>query len=223
MSKNDITGQRFGHWTALKRDDSYKSNKHSKWICQCDCGTIKSIFKTTLNSGRSTSCGCIVYHNYGINQTHGMSKTRLYHIWLSMRRRCSEKDKANAERYSKRGIRVCDEWQKDFTPFYNWAMKNGYSDSLTIDRIDNDKGYYPENCRWITIAEQQSNKSNNVHVLYNGEEWCLRTLCQKINFPYKTAHKRYQRITRRGEEPTQDKLFCPIKENRIAFRFRKSV
>lgn len=157
----------------------------------------------------------------GINKTHGLSKTHIYLEWLYMRNRCKPNTK-NSKTYFERGITVCKEWQSDFLSFYKWAINNGYDDSLSLDRIDNDKGYYPENCRWITIEEQQSNKSNTVKVLYKGKWYCLRTLCTLINFPYKTAHKRYTRMKRKGLPIDTDKLFSPIQTNKISFRYRKN-
>lgn len=158
----------------------------------------------------------------GINKTHGMSKTRIYHEWTSMRRRCKQ-NSPDAYLYYDRGISVCDEWQNDFMPFYQWSMENGYSDNLTIDRINNDLGYYPENCRWITIEKQQSNKRNNVKVQYNGKEYCLRQLCKEVDFPYKTAHRRYQRMKNKNQSINIEKLFAPIQTDKISFRYRKQA
>lgn len=221
MQKTDITGNRYGHWLFLKKDDLHSSSKHQKWICQCDCGTIKPVFKESLLSGRSTSCGCIKYHNYGVNQTHGLSKSRIYREWSSMRRRCSAIKGNDAKNYSNRGIAVCDEWQNSFESFYQWSIRNGYSDSLTIDRIDNNLGYSPSNCRWVTISEQQSNKQNTIYVTYKGEKRCLRTLCSEIGFPYKTANRRYRTMLKRGIKVTTNELFKPILTNRTPFRYRK--
>lgn len=219
MQNSNIIGQKFGLLTVIDRDYSYKNPKHTKWICICDCGNQKSVFRNSLISGKTRSCGCLQNKGTkGINQTHGLSKTRIYKEWLSMRKRCKP-DSSDAKNYYNRGIKVCDEWQNDFISFYNWAINNGYSDLLTIDRINNDKGYSPNNCRWITNEQQQSNKSNNVKVLYNGKEYCLRQLCQKLNFPYKTAYNRYQRMKAKGIFDIQ-KLFAPIQKEKISFRYR---
>lgn len=220
MKNRNIIGCKFGHLTVIDRDYNYKSPKHTKWICLCDCGAMKSVFRNSLISGASKSCGCKQYEGKkGINQTHGMSKTRIYREWSSMRRRCKE-NSIDAKYYFERNIFVCDEWENDFVAFYEWAVNNGYSDSLTIDRINNDMGYSPENCRWITNKQQQSNKSNNVKVQYNGEDYCLRSLCIELNFPYKTAHRRYQKMKAKGFFDIE-KLFAPIQTNRISFKYRK--
>ena len=105
--------------------------------------------------------------------------------------------------------------------FYNWSLDNGYNDSLTIDRIDNSKGYSPENCRWVTKEEQQRNKTNNVYVEYNGEQYCLRNLCTMLNFPYKTAHRRYIRWNKSGKSFTTEQLLSPVHTEKIAYKYRK--
>lgn len=222
MSKNtDITGKKYGLLTVISRDLDFKSPKHTKWICKCECGNTKSIYKDALISGSTKSCGCQMYKGKkGINATHGMSNTRIYHEWLSMRRRCRPNTR-DSKNYSDRGISVCDEWKSDFISFYKWAIENGYDDSLTIDRVDNDKGYSPNNCRWIPIEMQQSNKTNNVYFIYNGKKYCLRGLCKDKGFPYKTAHRRMQRMKARGEEIDIEKLLEPIHKEKIAFKYRK--
>lgn len=112
--------------------------------------------------------------------THGKSNTRLYGIWTGMKTRCYDKRCAKYYRYGARGISLCDDWARDFSTFYDWAVANGYSDNLTIDRIDNDGNYCPENCRWITAAEQAANKSTNHRVSHAGQthtiaEWARIT------------------------------------------------
>lgn len=207
MQEKNIIGQQFGYWTVLSKDDSYRSSKHSKWICRCRCGTIRSVYKTTLLSGRSKSCGCFVPNMKGINKKHGMSTSRIYGIYAGMLARCNAK-KGNLYRlYVSRGIDVCNEWKNSFESFFNWAINNGYSDSLTIDRINNDLGYSPDNCRWISIKKQQSNKSNSIYIMYDNEKWCLRTLCKTIGYPYSTAHRHYHYLKDNGIEPTADAIF----------------
>lgn len=98
---------------------------------------------------------------------HGMRNTRIYNIWRTMRQRCTNPNCRNYKNYGGRGITVCDEWN-DFQTFYDWAVKSGYSDSLTIDRIDNSKGYTPSNCRWSTQLEQQNNRRNTIFMTVNG-------------------------------------------------------
>ena len=221
MSKFDITGQQFGYWTVLGRDPNYKDPKKSKWICQCECGTVRSVFKRSLTTGRSKSCGCHASDNLkGINATHGMSKTRIYHVWNSMRRRCDCKSGKYGHGYTDRGITVCEEWN-DFLAFYSWAMANGYDDTLSIERIDVNGNYCPENCKWIPLADQQQNKTTTIYVEYDGQPWCLRTLCVSLGFPYKTAHRRYQRMKAAGKPIDVEKLLEPVHTEKIAIKYRK--
>ena len=216
--KYDITGQTFGYLTVLRWDESSLGQRNSKWICKCKCGNETSVTRSALVSGRSTSCGCKAFESH--NKTHGFSKTRIYRTWVQMRGRCRRDTGADAKDYHDRGITVCEEWNSDFVSFYTWAMANGYEDTLTIDRIDNSKGYSPENCRWITATEQQSNKRSNITVNYNGEVYCLSHLCEKVGFPYKTAHRRYTRLTKRGVPIDVKALIAPIEEKKIAKRYR---
>ena len=217
MSKYDITGYVFGRLTVIGRDKSSIGQRNSKWFCRCECGNITSVVRSSLVTGHTTSCGCKHYESH--NRVHGMSGARIYGIWAGMKERCRPRRNRN-QTYTERGITVCQDWQSDFMAFYNWAMNNGYSDELTLDRADNDKGYSPDNCRWIDIGTQQANKSTTIKITYNGEERCLRTVCTEVGFPYKTANKRYHRMKKRGEPITYDKLFAPIHTEKISFRYR---
>lgn len=120
-----------------------------------------------MRKGITRSCGCLHDEAARMRRTsHGKSGTRLYAIWKAMNRRCSNPSDKNYNRYGGRGISVCDEWCDDFQAFYEWAIANGYDETApvgecTIDRIDNDKGYAPGNCRWVDLKTQQNNKSNN--------------------------------------------------------------
>lgn len=207
MNKFDITGKTYGYLTVIERHGLDNSRRNSTWLCKCKCGNYSIVTRSSLVSGKTVSCGCRQYESK--NFTHNMSKTRIYREWRAMRRRCYKAQKNDFPNYQGKGIIVCDEWKDDFLAFRDWAYANGYSDDLTIDRIDNDKGYSPENCRWVTNAEQQRNKSTTIKILYNGEYRCLKTVCTEIGFPYKLAHQRYQKITRRGKEVSPEVLFAP--------------
>lgn len=177
LSKNriiDLTGKRFEMLTVIKRVEN--RGKEVFWLCQCDCGNTKEVNGSKLKSGNTKSCGCyrkVAQLNYSRTyvgrKTHGMSNTRLYRIYNKMKLRCYSKTNSAYKNYGGRGITICQEWLDDFMNFYNWAMKNGYRDDLSIDRIDNDKGYSPCNCRWATRKQQANNTRSTIFLTYNGE------------------------------------------------------
>lgn len=223
MKYTDLSGKTIGYLTVLERSGSDATGKNSKWLCKCKCGNTcvksRSVLTRCETKGHITSCGCRQYESK--NYTHRMSNTRLYHEWCLMRKRCSRSSKKDYKSYEGRGITVCEEWENDFLPFCNWALAHGYSDNLSIDRIDVHKGYSPDNCRWVSIENQQANKQNTIHISYNGKDWCLRTLCGYIGFPYKLAHQRYSTMRKRGEEITAERLFRPVDKSKIANRYKK--
>lgn len=217
----DIVGKRFGKLVVIGRDHSFKHPKYTKWICKCDCGNEKSINRNSLVQGRTKSCGCESHKGKkGINRTHGMSNTRIFGIWEKMRQRCKNQNDKYYSQYGGRGISVCMEWDSSFEKFYQWSVDNGYSDNLSIERIDVNGNYCPENCSWIPMSEQPRNRTNTIRVFYNGKEWCLRTLCGHLGFPYRSAYRRYSRWKKAGKVFSTKDLFAPIETKKIAFRCR---
>lgn len=168
----DMKGQRCGRLSVVARAANTKSGK-ARWECLCDCGKTVIVTGVDLRSGHTTSCGCFhserssnILRSIALGRTgnknnayrHGATKTKLYSVWSQMIQRCTNPNHKRYSDWGGRGITVCDEWKNDFAVFNDWAKESGYSDGLTLDRIDNDKGYCPENCRWATIAEQNRNK-----------------------------------------------------------------
>jgi len=158
MGITDITGQTFGNLTVIEYSgrDIYRN---AQWRCKCACGGEAIASITHLRSGHTQSCGCINKQKIkNLKYSHGMAGTRLYNIWANMKQRCCDINLPSYKDYGGRGITVCKSWRQDFQAFYDWAMPNGYRETLSIDRIDNSKGYSPNNCRWVTMDIQAKNR-----------------------------------------------------------------
>lgn len=181
-SFEDLSGKKFGKLTAIRRTDDYisPSGHHAtRWLCQCDCGNTVYIAAHQLKSGKTKSCGCYQKERASeSNRTHGLSKERLYFTWKDMRSRCQNPRSKEYANYGGRGILLCKEWE-DYLKFREWALSHGYQENLTIDRIDNDKGYCPENCRWATRTQQNRNMRRNHHVTYHGKDYIAAELARK--------------------------------------------
>lgn len=153
----DLTNQKFGRLTVI--NFAYTKSHKTYWNCQCECGKNTIVYSQKLKTGHTKSCGCYkrektIKRNY----RHGLCKTRLYSIWHDMNTRCYYKNTDFYKYYGGRGIRICDDWKYDFVNFYNWSISNGYKDNLSIDRINVNGNYEPNNCRWATNLEQALNK-----------------------------------------------------------------
>lgn len=192
---NNLIGQQFGRLTVIGMDD--RNTRKTYWICQCSCGNMKSVRSDSLQNGAIKSCGCLKKETDAINlvknHSHKMSGSRLYGIWQGMKGRCNNPNDARYDRYGGRGIVVCEEWQNSFENFYNWAIQNGYSDELTIDRKDNDGNYEPGNCRWSSNQEQCNNRCTNVKITIGNATKTLTEWCRIFELDFKTINARYKR------------------------------
>lgn len=191
MAASSLIGKRFGKLIVTQEWRDEKSR--IQCLCQCDCGNTKTIRRDSLKNGRTSSCGCYAKERHP--KKHGLSRSRIYGIWLNMKNRCLKPNAKHYEYYGGRGITVTDEWlgENGFDCFYKWAMENGYSDGLTIDRIDTNFGYAPDNCRWATMAQQVDNRSNTRYMTLNGEtksikEWSKTTGLSRRVLYYRTTH-----------------------------------
>jgi hypothetical protein len=200
MKLQNLIGQRFGRLIVVDR--YVYDGKQPKWLCRCDCGNDKVVFGNHLRSGITKSCGCLskeIAPSRGRKSKigerslkHGDFGTRLYGIWAAMKRRCQNPNVKYYKDYGGRGIRVCSEWQ-DYIPFKEWAMSNGYDDGLTLDRIDVDGNYCPDNCRWITMFEQEQNRRNTNRIEYNGQMYTIREAANITGLTYRTIKGRVER------------------------------
>lgn len=164
--KNDLVGQRFGKLLVISETTERSSNGSIKWLCKCDCGTEKVIAAKNLVGNKAKSCGCL--NRATKNVRHGLSREKAYSIWNAMMSRCYNSNSKSYCNYGQRGIAVCEAWH-DPSVFVEWSKRSGYKEGLTIDRIDVNGNYSPENCRWIPRSEQMSNMSTNHLVEFGGK------------------------------------------------------
>ena len=194
--KIDMTGRGIGRLLVIE-ECGRDAHGQALWRCRCECGNEVTVRGDSLRSWHTTSCGC--YHRERLAEahtTHGMHKTRLYYVWNKMLVRAgafkgaSEKEK---HYYQDRGITVCDEWLV-FENFRDWALSHGYKEGLQIDRVNNDAGYCPENCRWVTPKENTNNRRNTIR-LEDGTS--LAMFCSKVGIQTREngkPTKQYERI-----------------------------
>lgn len=162
MLRLDLTGQKFGRYTVYSFAE-IRNNK-AYWNCICEWGAVRQVRGTSLTTGKTKSCGCLRRDMLiERNTTHGKAPrgSRLFNIWHCMRTRCNNPNHSYYDGYGGRGIHVCDEWDSNYEAFYDWAMTHGYADDLTLDRIDVNGNYEPQNCRWATWEMQNNNKRNS--------------------------------------------------------------
>lgn len=186
-AKHDLTGQRFGKLLVVQQAPDHVSSSGTRttmWECVCDCGQRITCRTYSLTSGHTRSCGCLIYEESYRKacservMRHGDSrvghKSRLYRVWYAMKGRCFCQTDSHYHLYGGRGITVCDEWSSSYEAFKDWALKNGYNPEAphgdcTLDRIDVNGDYCPENCRWVTMKKQANNKQNSRLVEFDGK------------------------------------------------------
>lgn len=195
MRGKDLTGKRFGRLVVTKQNGR-DHRGYIIWECQCDCGNKCNVTSRYLTTGGTTSCGCYSREVHSaMLKTHGHSHTRLHNMWSTMIGRCNYPNVHEYDNYGGRGIDVCTEWT-DYTNFEKWALDHGYDASAkqgecTLDRIDTNKGYSPDNCRFVDMKTQQRNRRNNVRVTYDGETHCLSEWAEIVGIKYVTLYKRF--------------------------------
>ena len=203
----DLTGKRFARLIVIEKAKSI-NNGIVIWKCKCDCGNETFVRGNNLKTGAVKSCGCLKKISH--TQKHNMSKTKIYRTWASMKNRCCNPNTQYFKNYGGRGINVCKEWMESFESFRNWAYTNGYSDDLTIERIDNNGNYCPENCTWIPLSEQAKNRRNGYSITYKNKTQNLKSWCDELNLDYKMIHNRIYKLNWSFERAIQE----PVHINR---------
>ena len=188
-----LDGKRFGRLSVIEFASTTSYGK-TMWKCRCDCGCEKIVAGSHLTSGAVQSCGCLGKEKRALSSTtHGGRNSNLYGVWAGMKSRCSNPNNEHYKNYGGRGIAVCAEWESDFQSFSTWALANGYSVGLTIERINNDGNYCPENCRWANRVEQIRNRRTTLHIEISGDTKTLKEWAEESDIPYTTLWSRYKR------------------------------
>ena len=183
----DLTGQQFEKLTVVKQVESTKTGR-AMWLCKCTCGNTTVVRGVNLISGNTTSCGC--NKKLGV-VTHGKSDTILYHKWQGMKTRCTNTNSNRYQYYGGKGICYDPRWET-FESFYE-DMHEGYEIGSTLDRIDHNKGYSKENCRWVDYTVQNNNKADNVHLLYNGIKYTVQEVANVFGISTYSVYNRKRR------------------------------
>lgn len=189
----DISGQTFNRWTVIGYDYG-SSKKEARWVCKCACGDYKSVSGSSLRKKTSKSCGCLkgeIASKIGKQtKTHGLSGHRVYNLYQSMVNRCHSPNHISYKNYGAKGVRVCDRWLNSFESFIEDMGVPNPNDS--IDRINNNLGYHPDNCRWVGKEKQNRNKSNNIKLTFSGRTMNMADWAREINIGISTLYARYK-------------------------------
>ena len=211
----ELTGKVFGYLTVIKREGSDNSGR-AVWMYKCICGKFKTARGKDLVQGKITSCGCM---KGKLNETHGLTNSKIYKTWISMKMRCENKNANGYKNYGGRGIAICEDWKDNFVSFYKWATENNYKKELSIDRINNDGNYEPSNCRWADRITQQNNTRSNHPITIKGETHNINQWCRIVGLP-RTTIKNRLRYGWTGEKLLQPKKRLSIEEVKESFDIR---
>ena len=180
-------GKKFHRWKVLK-------NNNKIILCECECGNVKDVLKGNLTSGKTKSCGCLAKELIKKRlSTSASLNPKLYGVYYAMRNRCYNNKNKSYKNYGAKGVIVCEEWLSDYEIFYKWSLEKGYAEGLTIERINYDGNYGPENCKWATRTEQGRNKSNNTLLKLKGETKTLVEWSEIIGVHRETLNRRYRK------------------------------
>lgn len=192
---DDITGQRFGRLTVIRFLEQHEREDYRRqWLCKCDCGNEIQANSSKLRSGHTRSCGCIVKEKIGnVNKKYKHTSKRLYSVYKSMIDRCYNPKIREYHNYGGRGIEVYEDWKNNYDAFAEWALATGYDQNAghgdcTLDRKDVDKGYTPDNCRWVTNQVQQNNRRDCIYAEYNGETHTCMEWSKLLGISYQKIH-----------------------------------
>lgn len=189
-----MSGKRIGKLTVIQYAET--RNKQAYWLCKCDCGNKIIARGNHLRNGNVKSCGCLRIEENKIRAKHNLSRSDLYNTYHSMRKRCYLKTNASYSRYGGRGIKMCDEWlnsETGFESFYVWALSSGYKKGKSIERIDVNKNYCPENCTWADAKQQANNLTTTPHITYNNETHTPSEWQEICGIPRQTILSRYKK------------------------------
>lgn len=205
MNRDNLEGKKFGRLTVISLSDRRTSGGNAIWLCKCDCGSETFVSSSRLKNGSTRSCGClakeVTSERMKVNSyraTHHGSTERLYRIWRAIINRCYNKNDTRYKDYGGRGIAVCDEWKKDYSSFREFALNNGYDPKCkygdcTIDRINVDGNYCPENCRFVSFLVQENNKRNNRTLTYKGKTQTVAQWAKETGIKPGTLYSRVER------------------------------
>ncbi len=191
MKRINFTNKKINMLTVIKKAES--KNRRAFWLCKCDCGNEIKVMSQDLIYKTKYSCGCTRKPVVERKRKYETKNQRLYNIWHAMKQRCYDDRKREYKYYGGKGIKICDEWLSNFEAFQEWSLKSGYKSNLTIDRINAEKDYCPENCRWITQKENNLNRRGIIRISYNDKTICLKDYCKIKNISYSTTLKKYKK------------------------------